>query len=59
LTNRPCRKTEMPPMKIRVGFDFVYEFVAPTPMVLMLNVHPSRVKDLIRRINCAFRRRCR
>jgi transglutaminase-like putative cysteine protease len=35
-------------MKIRVGFDFVYEFVAPTPMVLMLNVHPSRVKDLIR-----------
>jgi transglutaminase-like putative cysteine protease len=35
-------------MKIRVGFDFVYEFVAPTPMVLMLNVHPSRVRDLIK-----------
>ena len=35
-------------MKIRVGFDFVYEFVAPTPMVLMLKVHPSRVKELIR-----------
>jgi len=35
-------------MKIRVGFDFAYEFVAPTPMVLMLNVHPSRASDLIK-----------
>jgi transglutaminase-like putative cysteine protease len=35
-------------MKIRVGFEFTYEFVAPTPMVLMLNVHPSRVADLIK-----------
>ena len=34
-------------MKIRVGFEFVYEFLAPTPMVLMLNVHPSRASDLI------------
>ena len=35
-------------MKIRVGFDFVYELVARTPMVLMLNVHPSRATDVIR-----------
>ena len=35
-------------MKIRIGFEFVYEFVARTPMVLMLNVHPSRAGDLIR-----------
>ncbi len=34
-------------MRIRAGFEFVYEFVAPTPMVLMLNVHPSRERDLI------------
>ena len=34
-------------MKIRVGFEMVYEFVARTPMVLMLNVHPSRAIDLI------------
>jgi transglutaminase-like putative cysteine protease len=34
-------------MRIRVGFEFTYEFVAPTPMVLMLNVHPSRATDLI------------
>src|SRR5947207_9264697 len=47
IATSPRHKTEMLPMKIRVGFDFVYEFVAPTPMVLMLNVHPSRERDLI------------
>src|SRR5882757_4528086 len=35
-------------MKIRIGFEFIYEFVARTPMVLMLNVHPSRATDLIK-----------
>jgi transglutaminase-like putative cysteine protease len=35
-------------MRIRVGFEFTYEFVASTPMVLMLNVHPSRATDLIK-----------
>jgi transglutaminase-like putative cysteine protease len=34
-------------MKIRVGCDLTYECVAPTPMVLMLNVHPSRAADLL------------
>ena len=34
-------------MHIRVGFEMVYEFVARTPMVLMLNVHPSRAADII------------
>ena len=29
-------------MKIRVGCDLTYECAAPTPTVLMLNVHPSR-----------------
>ena len=28
-------------MKIRVGFEITYDFVARTPMMLMLNVHPS------------------
>jgi len=35
-------------MKIHVGFEFIYEFLAPTPVVLMLNVHPSRASDLIK-----------
>jgi transglutaminase-like putative cysteine protease len=34
-------------MKIRVGFELVYEFAQTTPMVLMLNVHPSRAADLV------------
>ncbi len=34
-------------IKIRVGCDLTYEFAAPTPMVLMLNVHPSRSADLL------------
>lgn len=34
-------------MKIRVGFELVYEFAQKTPVVLMLNVHPSRATDLI------------
>ena len=34
-------------MKIRVGCDLTYTCAAPTPMVLMLNVHPSRAADLL------------
>ena len=34
-------------MKIRTGFDITFESVQPTPMILMLNVHPSRVPDLV------------
>ena len=34
-------------MKIRVGYELVYECPQPTPMILMLNVHYSRVSDLI------------
>jgi transglutaminase-like putative cysteine protease len=34
-------------MKIRVGFEITYDFVARTPMMLMLSVHPSRAADVI------------
>jgi transglutaminase-like putative cysteine protease len=34
-------------MKIRVGFDIVYACPQPTPMILTLNVHHSRVPDLL------------
>jgi transglutaminase-like putative cysteine protease len=40
--------TENPSMKIRVGFELAYEFAEPTPMVLMLNMHPSRAIDMIK-----------
>src|SRR4051812_6323242 len=35
-------------MKIRVGFDIVYECPQPTPMILTLSVHYSRISDLQR-----------
>ena len=33
-------------MKLRVGYELVYSFPQPTPAILMLNVHSSRVADL-------------
>ncbi|MBV9859365.1 MAG: transglutaminase family protein [Alphaproteobacteria bacterium] len=33
-------------MKIRIGYDIAYECLQPTPMLLMLSVHPSRLPDL-------------
>ncbi|MGI9088307.1 MAG: transglutaminase-like domain-containing protein [Chthoniobacterales bacterium] len=34
-------------MKIKIGFDIEFELAGPTPMILMLYVHPSRQKDLL------------
>ncbi|HEX6000006.1 MAG TPA: transglutaminase family protein, partial [Hyphomicrobiaceae bacterium] len=33
-------------MQIRCGYRITYECPRPTPMVLMLSVHPSRMADL-------------
>jgi transglutaminase-like putative cysteine protease len=33
-------------MKLRVGYELQYEFPQPTPVILMLNVHFTRVSDL-------------
>jgi transglutaminase-like putative cysteine protease len=33
-------------MLIKIGYDIAYEVWAPTPMLLMLYVHPERMKDL-------------
>ena len=33
-------------MLIKIGYDVAYEVPVPTPMLLMLYVHPERVKDL-------------
>jgi transglutaminase-like putative cysteine protease len=34
-------------MLIKIGYDIAYTATAPTPMVVMLSVHPSRVADLV------------
>ena len=36
-------------MLIKAGFDISYEVSAPTPMVLMLYIHPSRHGDIRKR----------
>ncbi len=33
-------------MKLRVGYELHYEFPQPTPIIMMLNVHFTRVSDL-------------
>ena len=34
-------------MLIRLGYDIQFEIPVAVPMVAMLNVHPSRVPDLV------------
>jgi transglutaminase-like putative cysteine protease len=34
-------------MQIKVGYELIYDCVQPTPMLLTLNVHYSRVSDLV------------
>src|SRR4030081_3089419 len=34
-------------MEIKVGFEMAYAAVQPTPMVIMLSIHPSRHSDII------------
>jgi transglutaminase-like putative cysteine protease len=34
-------------MRIRAGYDIAFTVTQPTPMILMLTVHPSRAKDLL------------
>jgi transglutaminase-like putative cysteine protease len=34
-------------MRIRTGYEIAYDCPQPTPMVLMLSVHPSRLADLV------------
>ena len=33
-------------MRIEIGYDIVFECPTPVAMILILNVHPSRQKDL-------------
>jgi transglutaminase-like putative cysteine protease len=35
-------------VKIRFGYELVFNCPNPTPMILMLHAHPSRIHDLIR-----------
>lgn len=34
-------------MRIHVGYELIFDCPAPTPMLFMLNIHPSRTKSII------------
>jgi transglutaminase-like putative cysteine protease len=34
-------------MKIRAGYEIIYDCPQPTPMLLLLGIHPSRIPDLL------------
>ena len=34
-------------MKIRVGYELIYDFPQPTPMIMVLGTHLSRASDVI------------
>ena len=34
-------------MQLHIGFDMTFECAEPTPMIFMVNVHPSRTTDLV------------
>ena len=34
-------------MKIRVGFEMLYDFPQPTPMIMVLGTHFTRASDII------------
>ena len=34
-------------MQIRAGYELIYQFPKPTPMILALNIHHSRASDLL------------
>jgi transglutaminase-like putative cysteine protease len=41
-------------MQIRVGFEMAYDCPQPTPMILVLHIHDSRVPDLVGRDDLLF-----
>jgi len=41
-------------MRIRVGFEMIYDCPQPTPMIFTLNVHFTRVSDLVGRDDLVF-----
>jgi transglutaminase-like putative cysteine protease len=41
-------------MQIRAGYEIAYDCEQPTPMLLMLSVHPSRLPDLVAPHRIAF-----
>jgi len=42
-----CLPMQFLPMQLRIGYELIYSFPQPTPLILVLNVHDSRASDLV------------
>lgn len=40
-------KNGNPSMQIHVGYEFIYQFPQPTPMILTVSIHYSRASDIV------------
>ena len=47
MTRAVWQLAEILGMEIKVGFEIAYAAAQPTPMVMMLSIHPSRFSDII------------
>ncbi len=34
-------------MQLRIGYELIYSFPQPTPIILVVNVHDSRASDIV------------
>ena len=34
-------------MQLRIGYELIYNFPQPTPIILVVNVHESRASDIV------------
>jgi transglutaminase-like putative cysteine protease len=47
IAEAPETEREEAGIKIRLGYELIYECPQPTPMILTLNVHPTRDQDIV------------
>jgi transglutaminase-like putative cysteine protease len=40
-------QTQQQAIQIRLGYELIYEFPQPTPLNLMLRIHPTRERDIV------------
>jgi len=40
-------QTKVFAMQLRIGYELIYRFPQPTPIILVVNVHDSRASDII------------
>ena len=34
-------------MQLRIGYELIYSFPQPTPIILVVNIHDSRASDIV------------